>query len=493
MKAWEHIINAAMLGTDKPMPGNTDVAEEVRAIFNQIDDNTISDKEAKFLQKAAVVYNYRQCGFTPFQRQDLPPNKADDETKPYCSANAARVLNSILSEDCIPLLQLWMKLCNNYNQLLLPDVLPVVLDKAQKDTTLQPLIIACCGNRGAWLSGLNPAWNYFTTLPDEELWQTGKPEERVKALQKARQQDPDKAREWLQQTWAQENAASKLELLKTLRVNNTAADLPWLESLLAEKGQKVKDEAMNLLKLFPGSTTIQQYEALLAQSVTLKKEKALLGMMTKISIPIKLPAVVDERIFASGIEKLAGQKATMNDESYIIYQLISAVPPAFWEKQFEATPAQVVEYFEKYAPDMVPAIEMAVSRFKEKNWVQLFVNQNRFYIDFLAMMPAAEQEKYLLKFIDQDARNIIHAALSSDEEWGLEFTRAALRFMASNPYEYNRGFYNKNIGLIPVGILPQLDKYSAKDPNMQSSWEKTRDHLTKLLSLKQQTLQAFTA
>ena len=109
------------------------------------------------------------------------------------------------------------------------------------------------------------------------------------------------------------------------------------------------------------------------------------------------------------------------------------------------------------------------------------------------MMTAIEQEKYLLKFIDQDARNIIYTALNSYEEWGLDFTRVALRYMSSNPYEYNRGFYNKNIGLIPVGILPQLEKYSAKDPNMQSSWEKTRDHLTKLLSLKQQTQQAFNA
>ena len=493
MKAWEHIINAAMLGTNKPLPGNTDVAEEVTMIFDRIEGDVVQDREAVFLQKAAIVYNYRQCGFVPFQKQDLPLSKADEEIKPYCSVTAAKVLNNILSEDNAPLLQLWLAQCSNQSQLLLPDVLPVILNKAQKDSALQPLVIACSGNRGVWLSSLNPAWNYFESMPNEEVWQTGKPEDRVKVLQKLRQQAPGMAREWLQQTWAQENAAGKLELLKTLRLNSTAADLPWLESLLDEKGQKVKDEAMNILKVIPGSSIIQKYEALLAQSVTLKKEKALLGMMTKVSIQINLPAVIDETIFASGIEKLAGQKATMNDESYIIYQLMSAVPPAFWEKQFEATPAQVVEYFEKHAPTMVPALGLAVSRFKQQNWLPYFMSHNEFYIDFLSIMPAAEQEKYLLKFIDRDARSIINAAIHIGQEWGTDFAAAAIRNMANYPYEYNRGFYSKNIGLIPVSMLPQLNKYSAKEPNMQSSWEKTRDHLTQLLSLKQQTLQAFNA
>jgi hypothetical protein len=50
-------------------------------------------------------------------------------------------------------------------------------------------------------------------------------------------------------------------------------------------------------------------------------------LTTKTSIQIKLPAGVDESIFTIGIEKLAGQKATVTDESFVIYQLISTVPP----------------------------------------------------------------------------------------------------------------------------------------------------------------------
>jgi len=493
MKAWEYVINTAMLGTDKPMPGNAELPDEIVEIAAMIDAVESSDKEAKFLQKAAAIYNYRQCGFAPVEQKELPTNIAPEEIKLYCSEEAAKILSDILNEDNAALLELWLSCCNNSEKLLLPEVLPAVLDAALKDKMLQPLVVACSGNRGLWLSKLNPPWDYFGALLDEEIWQTGKPDERVDVLENLRQINPEQAREWLQQTWAQETAASKVDLLKTLRVNAGATDLEWLEGLLNEKGQKVKDEALALLKLIPGSSIVNQYQDLLKESVILKKEKALLRMMTKISIQQKLPLNVDESIFKSGIEKLAGQKATFTDESFILYQLISAVPPLFWEKQFESAPAQVFEYFEKYANDKVPALGLAISRFKQKEWIAYFLDQPGFYPDFLDMMTINEQEKYLARFLKTDAQNTIHYALRLNHEWGTEFAIMVLREMANHPYEYNRAFFSKHIRLIPAGIVNQLEKIESKDANLQNSWKKGKDHLIKLLGLKQQTLKAFNA
>ncbi|HTI60243.1 DUF5691 domain-containing protein [Mucilaginibacter sp.] len=491
MKAWEYVINTAMLGTDKPMPGNQDLPDSITEIAIKIDAIDSIDREAKFLQKAAVIYNYRQCGFTPFQKQDLPVTMTEGEIKPYCSLAAASILNDILYEDNTALLELWMSRCDENEQLFLPDVLPAVLDKAAKYASLRLMVIACSGNRGEWLSKLNPVWDYFRIFPDEEIWQTGKPEERAALLKKIRQDDPGRAREWLRQTWEQETAASKVELLKTLRINVGTGDLEWLENLLDEKGQKVKDGAMALLKLIPGSSIVNQYEGLLKQSVTLKKEKALLGMLNKVSIQQTLPAVVDESIFKSGIEKLAGQKASITDESFILYQLIGSVPPTFWEKQFECTPGQVVAYFDKYASDKIPALGLAVSRFKQTDWIPYFLDQPGFYPDFLEMMTTSEQEKYLSRFLKVDALNTIHFALTLKHEWGLDFASTVLREMANHPYEYNRGFFSKNIKLIPAGILNELKKIGPKDANLQNTWEKNSHHLIKLLGLKQQMIKAF--
>ena len=82
MKAWEYVINTAMLGTDKPMPGNAELPDEVAEIAAMIDAVESSDKEAKFLQKAVAIYNYRQCGFTPIEQKELPTSIAPAETKP---------------------------------------------------------------------------------------------------------------------------------------------------------------------------------------------------------------------------------------------------------------------------------------------------------------------------------------------------------------------------------------------------------------------------
>lgn len=491
MKAWEYVIHTAMLGTDKPAPDNSGLPAEVAEIAAAIDALEPLDKEANFLQKAAVIYNYRQCGFVPFQQKDLPAIPAPIEIQSYCSEEAAMVLSDILQQDNNALLELWLRLCNDKGELLLPDFLPAVLDAAVKDKYLQPLVLACGGNRGLWLSQLNPSWGYFNVASDEELWQTGKPEQRYNVLKRLRQTDSQQAREWLQQTWIQETSASKVEFLKILRINISVADLEWLETLLSEKGQKVKDEALTLLKLIPGSSVLNLYQELLEKSIILKKERALLGMMKKISIQQILPDIVDDAIFKSGIGKLAGLKSVFTDEGFILYQLIRAVPPSFWEKQFDATPAQVFDYFDKYAHDKVPALGQAVSHFKQKEWIPYFLDHPELYPGFLEMMTKGEQEKYLARFLKTDAGNTINYAIDLAAEWGTEFGMMLLREMANHPYEYHRAFFNKHIRLIPAGIINQLDKIEPKDPNMQNVWGKAKDHLIKLLGLKQRTLKAF--
>jgi hypothetical protein len=331
MKIWEDILHTAMLGTDKPSPGNTDWPEELAAIVDAVELAGEQDKEILFLQKAAIVYNYRQCGFIPLQKSELSFAPAEAETKSYCSAVAQQLLTAILHEDNLPLLQLWLTHCNDGHQLLPPAMIPVVLDKAAKHEVIRQLAVNCSGNRGKWLSQYNPDWAYFTVTPDEEVWRTGKADDRLRLLRKVRHDDASRGLEWLQQTWPQESAATKPELLKILQDNLSVADLPWLESLLNEKSQKVKEQVQRLLKQLAGSSIVRLYEEALSHSVTLKQEKALLGLVSKTTLQVQLTADPNPQIFSTGIEKMAGPDVKMSDEDYIVYQLISSVPPSFWE------------------------------------------------------------------------------------------------------------------------------------------------------------------
>nr|WP_315819303.1 DUF5691 domain-containing protein [Paraflavitalea speifideiaquila] len=84
----------------------------------------------------------------------------------------------------------------------------------------------------------NPDWNFSTSTTHEEIWQTGTLEQRKSVLQEVRAVNALQAREWLQTTWAQEDANTKTELLGILSNNIGEADMAFLESLSTEKARR---------------------------------------------------------------------------------------------------------------------------------------------------------------------------------------------------------------------------------------------------------------
>lgn len=492
MKIWEDIVNNAMLGTEKAIPGKSELPEQLNQIFNQINEREDLDRESKFLQQAAIVYNYRKSGFKPLKKADIQVLVAEEETLPYANANATLALNKVLNEGSSALLLLWMQQCATKNQLIPADFLPEILEQAIAQVTIRKLLVHCAGNRGKWLSQLNPEWDYLgPDLSEDEIWLTGKPDERQKLLQSISEKDPDRARAMLMQTWSLENSAQKLEFLKVLKQNRQVADLPWLESLSAEKGQKIKDAIQNLLRQIPGSSSIEAYEVFLTAAFSLKKEKALLGMLSKTVLQFKFPDSVDERIYKSGIEKLRGTNSQFSDEEHITAQIIQHVPPVFWEKYFEASPDQIIAYFEKYADKFINSLAIAVSTFECKPWVQYLVGQPVFYPDFLAMMTPVEQEKYLLRFKAQLADEVIYHALNMEVEWSLPFATKMLQLMFANTYRFSLPSYRKHIMLIPVALLAHLDNIIPEKVSPNTTLDNLKQELHNLLALKQQIQQAF--
>src|SRR3982750_4988558 len=110
-------------------------------------------------------------------------------------------------------------------------MIPVLLDASDRHKSLA---LTCCGKRGEWLIRFNKNWSTIETPDMEDGWHTGSLEQRKNILITLRQQDPAKARDWIQQSWPNENANSKTDLIRTMAVNAGDDDLPWLESLLNE-------------------------------------------------------------------------------------------------------------------------------------------------------------------------------------------------------------------------------------------------------------------
>lgn len=493
MEFWDNIINTSMIGTDKKQISTNELPADLTEVAEQINANFNLDKEEKFLQLAAVAFNYRQAGVLPILKTTISLTAAAVEEKKYCSAAAEQALKDIQSAESIPLLQLWLQECNAKQQIIQPELLPALLTLGVQEKKLQTLITSCCGKRGEWLSNFNDAWNFSQNQTVEQLWQTGTPEQRKTVLRDIRTDNPGQARIFLQQTWPQEDAATKVSFLEIFAININEADIPFLETLLTEKSKKVKDEAVSLLKKIPASSIVQQYQDLLQQSVQLKKEKALLGLSNKISLQFHLPSTIDESIFKTGVDKLSNNKA-FTDEEYILYQLIQSVPPSFWEKHLSTTPENIINHFQKDAvgKKMMPALVLAIRQFTDTNWAFLMMQYSEiFYLEILPFIPLQQQEYYSNKFFQDKADSILHYATQRKTEWSTALTINIFRHIAKNPYQYNRSFFNQYIHLIPVTIVADLEKCTPEEEHQRTMWINTSDYIIKLITLKIQLVKAF--
>jgi hypothetical protein len=490
MEFWNSLVNSALLGTAKK-PLSSPGVPELSEVYERIKDIS-SDPEEKFLQLACFSFNYRKCGTSPAKHEGAQIITAPPEDKPYCNQQAHTSLKDILHAENYWLMQFWLEHCERDRNIVYPELIPDLFTVTEKHTKLRAVIKSCCGKRGEWISQFNPSWDFSSSVTDEELWQTGTMEQRKTVLTEIRKSDPAKGREWLKKCWQQENANTKAELLKILSVNISIQDESWLQFLLTEKSQKVKDEAWELLKQIPGSFIVKKYEDLLKQSLLIKKEKALLGLINKIKIEIKLPSETDESIYRSGIEKLSSNKEFSDDE-FIVYQLLQYVAPVFLERTFETSPAEILDTLTKNETGLklIPAIASSAGRFKDKEWARAIATvSGTFYPDIAELLVKAEKEKYMIRNFSQAAEEIIHYARQHTSEWGIELTLAIVHFASANPYSFNRQFYNQAIYLIPVKAKNELMIISAEE-GFRNQWENLRDHLQDLLTLKEQVIQSF--
>lgn len=492
MECWNNIINTSMIGTDKKSISAAELPADLSAAATFILENAATDKEEKFLQIAALTFNYRQCGVQPLQQQEIKLTVAELEEKTYCSTAAMQVLKDIISEGSMPLLKYWLQHCNDAGRIVHPELIATLLATGEQEKKLQTLIASCCGKRGEWLSHFNGAWNFSARQTTEELWLTGTPEQRKTVFRQLRNTDPAQAREWLQQVWPQEDANTKLSFLVLMAESISETDIPFLESLSSEKSKKVKDEVLGLLKHIPTAPIVLQYQQVLAATVNLKKEKTFLGLGSKTNLQFQLPAV-EEAVFKSGIDKLSNNK-DFSDDEFIIAQLMQSVPPSFWEQQLAQSAAEIIQYFQQdeTGKKMMPALVLAIKKFNSREWaVAMMQHSTTFYIDIIPLLPQQQQDAYSIQFFDQYPEHIIRYVLQRDVEWDIELAQQIFRYTAKNLYQYNRSFYNQHIELIPGKIALSLEKYAPSEEYLQSNWSNTSDYILKLLSLKAQTIQAF--
>lgn len=500
MEAWKQLVNTTLLGTEKA-PGDTDFLQSLPQLtaMRQALNERDSDAETRMLDTTAVLYLYRRCGVKPLS-ENTKAETAAPETKPYCNPAATEVLKDILGAGSMGLLQLWLSRCAAKGHIVSPELIDVLLQTAAQHKALRPLIVSCCGRRGEWLCNLNPEWNFHTEGTDEERWEIGTTAERAAILSAIRKAEPGKARVLLETVWTQEQADAREELLQVMKAGLSEEDLPFLESIAADKSKRVQAIAYDLLTRLPGSRIVQAFQEALGQSVKLQTTKKLLGMMSKTSLEIAFPKELDKQLPDAIGKKPAAD--TVSEEEFRLLRMMGNVPPSFWETHFGLPPQRILELFEEAAKDGLyrDALRDATIRYGAKQWAALFKAESELRPGLLPLLSPEERKEYLSRSAKTAPGDVIAYYAEEGIEWPDGLASLLLSFIATNPYQYNKGFFNAHAQLIPLNIAPKLASLNpptdvqANDYMRQYAaqmWQNTREHLTLLLELKQRTTNAF--
>ncbi|MFE0249673.1 DUF5691 domain-containing protein [Streptomyces sp. NPDC059010] len=375
--AWEELVTAALLGTDRRTPPGCEPGREAPVAL---------------LDAAAVETVRRRAGMKP-TRAARRPQPAPEDPRPALPRAAARRLAMLLADrpgtaggrrgtapDLMELLPQWLASANDRGFAPPPQSLPALLDAARGRTDLRPAALTFAGPRAVWLARLNPDWRFAlratpgggTALPHpadstevQQLWQEGLFAERVALLAAIRAHEPAAARELLTTTWATERAEDRLMFLDSLRTGLAPEDEPFLERALADRSRNVRATAAELLSALPGSALAARMAARAGGCVALDHTQR------TPTIGVEAPHQCDAGMERDGVIPKA--PAGRGERSWWFGQLVEATPLGAWPGRLGGrTPREIVALpvADDWQSDLHAAWCRAAVRQRDPEWAR---------------------------------------------------------------------------------------------------------------------------
>ncbi|MFF1548277.1 DUF5691 domain-containing protein [Streptomyces sp. NPDC058291] len=345
--AWEDLVTAALLGTDRRTPPGTAPGR---------------DAPRALLDAAAAETVRRRAGLRPGPAAPRP-RPAPEDPRPALPPAAARRLALLLADrpgtasggrrgtapDLVELLPQWLTAVNDRGFAAPPESLPALLDAARARTDLRPAALRFAGPRALWLARFNPDWRFVLRASPgggaapgpqepgraEQLWREGLFAERVSLLAAIRSRDPDAARELLAATWPTERAEDRLMFLDSLRTGLGPRDEPFLEQALADRSRNVRATAAELLSALPQSALAARMAVRAAACVAVDHTQ------DTPTLVVEAPHECDAAMERDGVSPKP--PSGRGERSWWLGQLVEAAPLAGWSARLGGrTPEQIV-------------------------------------------------------------------------------------------------------------------------------------------------------
>ncbi len=366
-----------------------------------------------------------------------------------------------------------------------PVLLPTALEMGRRSIAVRPALTAALGERGRWLAQQNSVWNYAAGVgaqaSEQEQWDLGTPEQRLKLFTHMRQTDAATARDKLTAELKELNAAERTALVPLLSVNLSAADEPLLDALLVkDRSKEVRQVAATLLARLSGSRHAQVITAALAPLV--KLERGILSKKLVIDAPTAAdPAWKDEAIDATRPQHEA-QNYGLGERAWWLYQLVRQCPLDWWQQHTGLAPTELLkacaksEWQEALARGWLDATVATKHALWADALLQNWSLQSRRAdeSDVLAVLPLAQRERYWAQNMPSAKQNLntflygILAACPEDHvlstELSQKLAQAMAKALAGDPAGNDYSLRHVLPEMLCVLHLPAVDLITAVPP-----------------------------
>ena len=360
---WSEIVKVALIGTDR-----TTIPDEVRTHLESLGISTKNLTDDQLLLKAATVFATLNRGSRKVSKRITKelPQKIKEKDKKDCPVAASYLLQRMLTEEYEKVLPEFIRLLNQKNIVLPPTALPHFLDKAARSIQFWNTIQEVIGKKGRWLCSLNPQWRHLAPIDDLDVWTNGTLKNRVALLRQLRGQQSPLVAQLLEETQKEESKINQLAFLDVLKDQIQPNDEAYLESCLDSNYQEVRLTAAKQLSQIPDSQWYQRMSAVMNPLITLKSRAA-----KKEKLDITLPEKIDKAIQRDGINpKKAWAKGGVRAGRF--YQMMSLLPPSYWEKLLKQTPENIIAIFARseWSVLLIEGIIQAAALHKSEKWIK---------------------------------------------------------------------------------------------------------------------------
>ena len=309
---------------------------------------------------------WERSGYAAPDQPAVTPSPAAPDTLRPCPRRAQAVMTLLLRGLHPAGLEAeWLRLLHRYGGYVPAHMLPKLLDAATRQPALRPPLLPVLGERGHWLARLQAEWNWAVgTDADAAPWETGTPEQRVSALREWRTRDSQSALAALAAAWSSEPPDQRAALLAQLAVGLGPDDEAFLEAALDDRRKEVRAAAQRLLARLPGSRLAQRMEGRVLPLLRLESDR----------IELTLPATLDAAMRRDGIG--ATPHHGMGEKAGWVVDMLAAVDPHVWERQFDRAPQGCLELagHSEFAAVFVRGWALAVQRRDGANtWLRDFL------------------------------------------------------------------------------------------------------------------------